>query len=82
MPIESLTEAANETAKTGQLTGALADALNWAGVNEDDFQAKLDACTTSQEREALIRETLNGLYDDAADKYEEMAADLLAANEA
>ena len=27
LPIESLTEAANETAKTGELTGALADAL-------------------------------------------------------
>lgn len=40
LPIEGLTEAANETAKTGQLTGVLADALNWAGVNEDEFQAK------------------------------------------
>lgn len=34
-PIEGLTEATNETAKTGQITGSLADALNWAGVSED-----------------------------------------------
>ena len=34
LPIEGLTEAANETAKTGTITGQLADALNWAGVNE------------------------------------------------
>lgn len=82
LPIEGLTEAANETARTGHLTGVLADALNWAGVHEDDFQAKLDACTTTQEREALIRSTLNELYAEAADRYKENAADLIAANEA
>ena len=38
LPIEGLTEAANETAKVGTLTGSLADALNWAGVNEEEFQ--------------------------------------------
>lgn len=82
LPIESLTEAANETAKTGALTGALADALNWAGVNEEEFQAKLDACNTEAEREALIRESLNGLYSDAAAKYEENNAQIIAHNEA
>lgn len=82
LPIEGLTEAANETAKVGQLTGSLADALNWAGVNEEEFQAKLDACATESEREALIRETLNGLYSDAAANYEKNAAGLLAQNEA
>lgn len=82
LPIEGLTEAANETAKVGTLTGSLADALNWAGVNEEDFQAKLDACASAQEREALIRETLNGLYSDAAAGYEENAASLIAQNEA
>lgn len=82
LPIESLTEAANETAKTGALTGALADALNWAGVNEDTFQKQLDKCNTEAEREALIRETLNGLYSDAATNYENNNAALLAQNEA
>lgn len=82
LPIENLTEAANETAKTGALTGGLADALNWAGVNEEEFQAKLDACATAQEREQLIRETLNGLYEEAATNYEANAAQVLAQNEA
>lgn len=82
LPIEGLTEAANETAKVGTLTGQLADALNWAGVNEEEFQAKLDACNTEAEREALIRETLTGLYGDAAELYEENAASVLAQNEA
>jgi phage-related minor tail protein len=82
LPIEGLTEAANETAKTGALTGSLADALNWAGVNEEDFQAKLDACSTEQERQALITETLNGLYSETAEKYRETNAEVIAANEA
>lgn len=82
LPIESLTEAANETAKTGQLTGALADALNWAGINEENFQAQLDACNTEAEREQLIRETLNGTYAESAAAYEENAKSILAANEA
>lgn len=82
LPIESLTEAANETAKTGVVTGVLADALNWAGVSEDEFNKKLAACNTQQEREKLIRETLNGLYDDAASKYEKNNAAILAQNEA
>lgn len=82
LPIEGLTEAANETAKTGALTGSLADALNWAGVSEDDFQAKLEKCNTEAKREQLIRETLNGLYTDAANKYETNNKQVLAQNEA
>ena len=30
LPLEGLTEAANETARVGQVTGPLADAINWA----------------------------------------------------
>lgn len=82
LPIESLTEAANETAKVGTITGSLADALNWAGVSEDAFQASLDKCNTEQERQALITETLNGLYSTAAEKYRETNAEVIKANEA
>lgn len=46
LPIEGLTEAANETAKVGQVTGPLADALNWAGVSEDKFNQQLAACNS------------------------------------
>lgn len=81
LPIESLTEAANETAKTGELTGALADALNWAGVNEEAFKEQLFLCNTEAEREALIRETLNGLYSDAAAKFEKNNASVIKQNE-
>lgn len=82
LPIEGLTEAANETAKVGQVTGPLADALNWAGVSEDDFNESLAKCTTEQERQALITETLSGLYSDASAAYKETNADIIAANQA
>lgn len=82
LPIEGLTEAANETAKVGQVTGTLADALNWAGISEDAFNEKLAACNTEAEREKLIRETLNGVYSGAASNYEKNAAAMLAQNEA
>lgn len=81
LPIEGLTEAANETAKVARVTGPLADALNWAGVSEDAFNESLMACTSEQERQALITETLNGLYSDAANKYREVNAETIIANE-
>jgi hypothetical protein len=82
LPIEGLTEAANETAKVGKVTGTLADALNWAGVSEDEFNASLLTANSEQERQALIRNTLNGLYADAARLYEENNAEIIASNEA
>ena len=82
LPIEGLTEAANETAKTASVTGSLADALNWAGISEDDFNAQLAACNSEAEREQLIRETLIGTYDKAAAAYEKNAAEILKQNEA
>lgn len=82
LPIEGLTEAANETAKVGAVTGPLADALNWAGVSEDAFNEKLSKCADEQEREALIRSTLNGLYSEASASYEKNAEGILKENEA
>lgn len=81
IPVESLAEAANETAKTGELTGALADALVWLGVSEDAFAASLANANSVAEREALIRGTLNSLYGGAAALYEQTNAHTLAYNE-
>lgn len=66
LPIEGLIESANETAKVGQVTGTLADALNWAGISEEQFNAKLAACTSESERNQLIMDTLSGTYDEAS----------------
>lgn len=69
LPIESLIEAANETAKTGTVVGTLADALNWAGISEDEFNAQLKAAGGESERNRLIMETLSSTYDTAADSF-------------
>lgn len=82
LPIEGLTEAANETAKVGQVTGPLADALNWAGISEDKFNESLAKCNSEQERQKLIMETLVGTYGSASAAYKETNADVIAANEA
>ena len=66
LPIEGLIEASNETAKVGQVTGVLADALNWVGISEDDFNIRLASCADTTERTALITDTLAAAYDDAA----------------
>jgi ABC-type transporter Mla subunit MlaD len=82
LPIESLTEAANETAKTGEVTGSLADALNWAGEDANEFQRELDACNTEEERAKTITDTLVGLYGEAAQTYRENNSALIEANTA
>lgn len=82
LPIEGLTEAANETAKVGAVTGPLADALNWAGISEDEFNKKLAACNSEQERATLITETLNSEYAAAAAEYNELTASTQAARDA
>ena len=82
LPVEGLAEAANGTSKTGAITGSLADDLNWAGVSEDKFQESLDKCSSEQERQKLITDTLNGLYSEAAKKYEETNGAVMDANRA
>ena len=82
IPIEGLTEASNETAKTGELTGQLGDALKRVGVSEDEFKSQLEQCNTEQERTALITNTLNSLYAETGRRYRENNADLIASNDA
>lgn len=69
LPIEGLIESANETAKVGQVTGVLADALNWAGISEDEFNEKLAECTSESERNQLIMDTMSRTYDQASEAF-------------
>lgn len=82
LPINSLVEASNETAKVGQVTGALADALNWVGLSEDEFNEKLTECADETERTALITDTLSAAYGDASDAFRENNAAIIEANAA
>lgn len=82
LPIEGLTEGINHTVKLGEVQGTLADALEWSGISTDAFNEKLAECNTEAEREKLIRETLTGLYGDAAKVYEENNKQVLAQRDA
>lgn len=81
LPIEGLIESANETAKVGQVTGSLADALNWVGISEDEFNEKLAACSGESERNRLIMETLSGTYDEASQAFYRNNEALVASRE-
>ena len=79
---ESLMEAMNSTAKIGQVQGTLADALEWCGVNLEDYNKALEGMNSEDERSIFILETLDGLYSKAADNYRENNASIIAAREA
>lgn len=83
IPIDSLAEAINETVQAGKVTGSFADVLNWAGTNEDEFNAKLAAANSESERANIVLKELadQGLMD-AAEGWRQNNADILAANEA
>lgn len=56
--------------------------MNWAGISEDEFNKKLEACNSEQERATLITETLNKEYAAAAEEYNKLTASTQAAREA
>lgn len=83
LPIESLIESANEAARTGQVVGTLADALNWAGsVGEDEMNVMLESCSSEAERNQLIMETLAETYNGAADAFYKNNEALMASRDA
>lgn len=41
LPVENLIESANETIRTGQITGGLADAVNWTTLSVDEMNQSL-----------------------------------------
>lgn len=82
LPIEGLIEAANETAKVGEVTGTLADALNWVGIQEDDFNTRLGECSDESDRNQLIMDTLAETYDEAAEAFYRNNEVLIASRDA
>lgn len=49
LPIEGLIESANETARTGAITGSFADAINWASKEGETFGVTLKENTKANE---------------------------------
>ena len=82
LPIESLIEAANETAKTGEVTGVLADALNWVGNSEDEVNEKLALLNDETSRAKYLMDLLSSSYSDAAETFYENNESIIAARDA
>ena len=82
IPIDSLSEAINETIQTGKVTGTFADVLNWAGESEDDFNEKLAAANTSSERAQIVLNQLaNQGLPETAKVWRDANEDIVAYNE-
>lgn len=67
LPIEGLAEAVNETVRTGQVTGSLADALNWATKEGEMFGLQLKEQIEFTE---LSKEELKLLSEEELEAYE------------
>lgn len=83
IPIDSLSESINETVQVGKVTGVFADALNWAGTSEDEFNERLAACVDTTERANLVLQQLSeqGLQA-TGQAWVENNQDIIAANTA
>lgn len=82
IPIESLTESINESAQVAKVTGVLADALNWAGISEDYFNAQLEKCLNTQERANYIAAVLNDTYGESKARFDASTSSILDHNAA
>ena len=82
IPIDGLAESVNETIQAGQVTGTFADVLNWAGVSEDEFNAKLAAANDSAERAQIVLNQLaNQGLPETGNAWRDANEDVVAYNE-
>lgn len=82
IPIDGLAEAINETIQTGKVTGTFADVLNWAGQNEDEFNAKLAAANGTAERAQIVLDQLSSQnLPDAGQAWRDANEDVIEYNE-
>lgn len=79
---ETFFEAANETIKLGEATGAYVQMLEGTGLSVEEFNAGLAACATEQEKQAYMLEVTEGALGAAGDKYREVNGEIIRANEA
>lgn len=80
IPTEGLAEGMAATAAMGEVQGVLADALEWQGVNLEDFNEKLGKLSSEEERAQFIQQELTKLYGESADAYLENNAAVIESN--
>lgn len=82
LPLENIAEGVSTTLTLNQANAGMVDAIEFAGGSVEDFNAKLQALDTEEEKRAFILQTLNESYGEAGEKYKEVNKEVLAANEA
>ena len=82
LPLENIAEGVSTTLTLNQANAGMVDAIEFAGGSVEDFNAKLQALDTEEEKRAFILQTLNESYGEAGEKYKEVNKEVLAANDA
>lgn len=74
IPIDGLAESINETIKTGQVTGTLADVLNWGSKENENFgqtmKDNIEFQELSEEELGKLTEAQREQYEKTKDQYE------------
>ena len=79
---ETFFEAANETIKLGEATGAYVQLLEGSGYDVEKFNAGLAACTTESEKQAYMLQVTDEILGGAANTYRELNEEVMRANDA
>ena len=79
---ETFFEAANETIKLGEATGAYVQMLEGMGISVDRFNAGMAACNTEAEKQAYMLSVTKSALGEASKAYNENNKDIIDANRA
>lgn len=82
LPLENIAEGAATTLTLGEANAGMVDAIEFAGGSVEDFNTKLQALDSEEEKRAFILQTLNDLYGEAGNTYKEVNGEVMAANDA
>lgn len=77
---ETFYESANETLKLGQATGAYTQMLEGCGKNVEEFNTGLQACTTTEEKQAYMLQVTEELLGSAAARYKQTNSEIIRSN--
>lgn len=78
---ETFYEAANETIKLNEATGAFTQMLEGTGVSVEDFNTKLQSLNTEEEKQAYMLEVSQEALGKAGEEYEKVNEDIIKARE-
>ena len=79
---ETFFEAANETLKLGEATGAYTQMLEGCGMSVEDFNAGLAACKTESQKQAYMLSVTEKALGEAGKAYEANNAEIIRSNQA